>query len=735
VTLAATVQTFACPRCNHQNSAQVTDCPNCGNDLRGLGAESDTYDGVALGRVIDDRYMLLAKIGDGGMGSVYRVEHVRMGKVMALKILRQDIARKRSVVDRFRREAKVLSKVDHPNAIAIFDCGATENGLLYLAMEYVPGRDLVAVLREEGRLEERRALKIVVQVLKALTAAHREGIVHRDVKAGNVMLTRSREGESEQVKLLDFGIAKLAQSDRDQNGAGAQITGGADLVGTPSCMSPEQARGQELDARSDIYSTSALLFELLAGRGPFTGGPLEIVSHHLITPAPKIRDVAPEAPISDATEMIVAKGLSKKPIDRWQSADEMRQAIEHLLGSRASHISHEEILNLARREDWDAFETSFKRRHLAMRFFGVLLLVATIAGGYFAYRREGEKPVMRVAVPVELEPNDQPAQASLLEPGRAVNGYIGARTTSNVSDRDFYELNVLMEGVATLEVSAVPNINLVVEVYPEPRGGEEALPIALIDDAPTGMSEEMTDLYLGTGRYFIRLMDKRRLDEPDGPPRENSSDPYLLKVSMAPARTFQEREPNNEPNDAMVVDTNAPVLGRAGTPGIVTVMRAGPAPLPTWSLDQYRVANSNAGTNICAVLGGLRWSTLRLAALTPRANDRTRLKTLGSVQVREGRAGGLCVKATDNLFFEVRVDVGSTGVLTYPLAVVHDKAGGFDGLLSLAKLLPTLDRTAEARLLVERTLDLLPKAEDAVLLKEALRAIPEGESAAVDEGP
>src|SRR5262245_55501628 len=232
-----------------------------------------------------------------------------MGKVIALKILRPEIARRRSAVDRFRREAKVLSTMDHPNAITVFDCGET-NGLLYLAMEFVPGRDLSAIVREEGRLEERRALRITVQVLKALAAAHREGIVHRDVKPGNVMLMRAREGEAEQVKLLDFGIAKLAH--RGNSGV-SDITGGADLVGTPSCMSPEQVRGLELDARSDVYSTSAMLFDLLAGRGPFVGAPLEIVSHHLIKPPPSIREVCPDLSISEAVEHIIQKGLQKDP--------------------------------------------------------------------------------------------------------------------------------------------------------------------------------------------------------------------------------------------------------------------------------------------------------------------------------------------------------------------------------------------------------------------------------------
>jgi eukaryotic-like serine/threonine-protein kinase len=731
VTVTA-AQTISCPRCANPNTANEPACLQCGTDLRGLSALSDTFEGVALGRVIDSRYMLLSKIGDGGMGSVYRVEHVRMGKVMALKILRPDVARRRSAVDRFRREAKILSKMDHPNAITVFDFGETENGLLYLAMEYVPGRDLAATIHEEGRFEERRALKIAVQVLKALAAAHREGIIHRDVKPGNVMLTRARDGEAEQTKLLDFGIAKLAQN---REGSVSEITGGADLVGTPSCMSPEQVRGLELDARSDVYSTTAMLFELLTGRGPFIGGPLEVVSHHLIKKPPTVAEVAPDRPVSDAVEAIIARGLEKDPKDRWQSADDMRRAIEVVLGSPSSYHSYEEIRNIARREDWDAFERSFRRNLVLQRLLAVLVLLAAIGGVYYTVHKEQQKPVVRTAVYAEVEPNDKPSQANLIEPNRAISGVIGARTTRDVSDRDFYELNMMSDGVLTLDVTAVPNINMVVELFAEPPSGqEEAPPIAALDDSPTGMAEQMTDLSLRTGRYLIRLMDKRRLDEPDGPPRENSSDRYSLKLTLEQPRLFQEREPNNEPAQAMPVDFSTPVLGHAGTPGIVAVIRPGLAPFPTWSIDQYRIYVGPSAGNICAVLGGLRWSTLRLTALSQQ-EKKNKLRSLGSVQVREGRAGGVCVKAADNLFFEVRVDVGNTAQTAYPLAFVHDKSGGFSGLIALVKTLPTLDRAQEARMLVERTLELLPRAEDAAALKEVLAEIPDGESAAVTGTP
>jgi hypothetical protein len=455
------------------------------------------------------------------------------------------------------------------------------------------------------------------------------------------------------------------------------------------------------------------------------GTPLEVVSQHLIAPVPKIRELVPQGALSETVEAVLEKGLAKDPKDRWQSADEMRTALERVLGAPISYISQEEILNIARREDWDAFEKSFKRSRYAMRALAVLILLSALAGAFYTFKVEEERPAVRMPVSEEVEPNDLPAESNLVVANKVIRGTIGTRRHPNVSDRDIYELNLLQEGSLTVEVSAVPNINMVIEVFAEPRAGNEgAPPIAVGDDFPTGMAEEITDLVLGPGMYLVRLSDKRRLDEPDGPPRENSSDPYSLLLKMEVLRAFQEREPNNEPTEASPAVVDMPVLGRAGAPGVVAVVRSGPAPFPTWSVDQYQVTRVPDGSNVCALLGGMQWSTLRLTAGVPH-RDKPKLKSLASVQVREGKVGGLCAKSSESLYFEVRVDVGNTGLATYPLAFAHDKAGGLAGVIALAKLLPTLDRAAEARLIVERALEVLPRSPDAGDLKDLLRELPE----------
>src|SRR5512138_389019 len=255
-----------CPSCGHRadpGSGPLNFCPDCGADLRAAPAEDPSGD--YIGRVIADRYRLIAQIGEGGMGSVYKAEHIRMGKALALKILHGDFSSDASAVERFRAEAQIVSRLSHPHTIGVFDFGEIDRGGgFYLAMEYVPGKDVATVLRESGPLPEPRAAEIGQQVLGSLAEAHDAGIVHRDMKPGNVMLMQTRSGE-DFVKVLDFGIAKL----RDESASAASTTSAGAIVGTPNYLAPEQARGDPVDARADLYAVGCLLHELLAGRPPF----------------------------------------------------------------------------------------------------------------------------------------------------------------------------------------------------------------------------------------------------------------------------------------------------------------------------------------------------------------------------------------------------------------------------------------------------------------------------------
>jgi len=273
-------------------------------------------------RLLGGRYELDGVVGRGGMAEVYRARDIRLDRVVAVKTLREDLARDATFQARFRREAQSAASLNHPSIIAVYDTGedmAGPSNVPYIVMEYVDGRTLRDLLREDRRLLPERALEITDGVLRALDYSHRHGIVHRDIKPANVMLTRSAE-----VKVMDFGIAR-AVSD-----AQATMTQTAQVIGTAQYLSPEQARGERVDARSDLYSTGCLLYELLTGRPPFTGdSPVAIAYQHVReNPIPPSR-VDPEIP--SWADSIVLKAMAKDPADRYQSAAEMRTDIQRAL--------------------------------------------------------------------------------------------------------------------------------------------------------------------------------------------------------------------------------------------------------------------------------------------------------------------------------------------------------------------------------------------------------------------
>ncbi len=273
-------------------------------------------------RLLGGRYELDGVVGRGGMAEVYRARDIRLDRIVAVKTLREDLARDQTFQARFRREAQSAASLNHPSIVAVYDTGEDMAGpthVPYIVMEYVDGRTLRELLRDDRRLLPERALEITDGVLRALDYSHRNGIIHRDIKPGNVMLTRSAE-----VKVMDFGIAR-AVSD-----AQATMTQTAQVIGTAQYLSPEQARGERVDARSDLYSTGCLLYELLTGRPPFTGdSPVAIAYQHVReNPIPPSR-VDPEIPAW--ADSIVLKAMAKDPAERYQSAAEMRTDIQRAL--------------------------------------------------------------------------------------------------------------------------------------------------------------------------------------------------------------------------------------------------------------------------------------------------------------------------------------------------------------------------------------------------------------------
>jgi tRNA A-37 threonylcarbamoyl transferase component Bud32/tetratricopeptide (TPR) repeat protein len=291
-----------------------------------------------LGKLVGERYRLQGRIGEGGMGLVYRAEHTLMKKTVAVKLLHGELGQVGEAVRRFEREAQSASRLNHPNIIAVTDFGQTATGEFYLAMEYVPGRSLGEALADEPlhRMSVGRALGIVRQMLSALAHAHAQGVVHRDLKPANIMLTRSVDGRSDDVvKILDFGIAKMmteaAASGGPANAGEPALTQNTMVFGTPSYMSPEQATAAEVDSRADLYSCGVILFELLTGRKPFVANDLaRILAMHVTAPPPRFATVAPDARLPAALEEVVMRALEKDRARRFQTADQFAAALESL---------------------------------------------------------------------------------------------------------------------------------------------------------------------------------------------------------------------------------------------------------------------------------------------------------------------------------------------------------------------------------------------------------------------
>jgi serine/threonine-protein kinase len=267
-------------------------------------------------RLLGGRYQVGELLGYGGMAEVHRGRDLRLGRDVAIKMLRTDLARDDTFQLRFRREAQNAASLNHPAIVAVYDTGeergSSGESLPYIVMEFVNGRTLKEVLAVEGRLAPRRALEITAEICAALEFSHRHGIIHRDIKPGNVMLTQTG-----QIKVMDFGIARaLANS-------GSTMTQTSAVIGTAQYLSPEQARGESVDARSDVYATGCVLYELLAGQPPFVGdSPVSVAYQHVREDAkpPSLinRDVPPPV------DAVVLKALAKNPLNRYQSAGEMR---------------------------------------------------------------------------------------------------------------------------------------------------------------------------------------------------------------------------------------------------------------------------------------------------------------------------------------------------------------------------------------------------------------------------
>ena len=311
-----------CGKCHREAPEGALFCSFCGGTIKPVTAAGEAVDPL-IGQTLAGKYFIHQLLGHGGMGDVYKATHLTLDRPVVLKLLKKLFHSDPSLVQRFHREARASSRLNHPNSITIIDFGQTDDGTLFMAMEYLAGKSLERIVAEEHPLAEGRVIHIVAQILAALGEAHALGIIHRDLKPANVMIEPRRD-EPDFVKVLDFGIAKL----NEPGSGGAGLTQAGIVCGTPGYMSPEQVRGEELDPRSDIYAVGVILYEMLTGVLPFESDtPMGLVTKHLVEDPPPIAVRRPGTVVSEQLEAVIMKALARNRDERFSSSDEMRAAL------------------------------------------------------------------------------------------------------------------------------------------------------------------------------------------------------------------------------------------------------------------------------------------------------------------------------------------------------------------------------------------------------------------------
>ena len=403
-----------CSVCDRKYEDEMRVCGVDGTSLKSLTGGDTVLDAI-MGRTIKGRYEVLKKLGEGGMGTVYLAEQVSIGRKVALKLLQGNYAKKDEFIARFRREARLAASLSHRNIVTIYDFDQDSDDTLFIAMEYVDGRKLTDVIRSDGPLDVQRAVRLGSQIAEGLDAAHRQGVIHRDIKPDNIMIIGN--DDTEEVKLMDFGIARLRDT-----GAMSHLTQTGMIMGTPAYMSPEQAEGTEVSDKTDIYALGIVLYEMLSGAVPFkatTPGAL-LVKQIQEVPV-ELRKLRREVPAG--VEQIVMQALEKKPQSRQHTMREVAQELKRVENTAVAESAPRTIVagNTTMMEELPRTIAATKvsqgeflggikdvnRKYLGLGFIGFFLTAALVFGvTKFMDQPAPDEP--RKEPPVVAEPVREP---------------------------------------------------------------------------------------------------------------------------------------------------------------------------------------------------------------------------------------------------------------------------------------------------------------------------------------
>lgn len=554
--------TRVCRNCGSTYTLGDRFCATCGTVLRADAAQEVARRDPLIGAIIAERYQVVARIGSGGMGAVYRVRHVRLERYAAMKLLHGDLLRDESMVKRFRREARAVSRLTSRHTVSVFDFGRSA-GLVYLVMELLQGKDLDEVLQAEGPLKPARVARLMLQMAESLDEAHEQGMVHRDVKPSNAFLCQTVDG-NDLLKVLDFGLAKDVVAN-DESAELTAMQSHATVVGTPSYMAPEQIQSQPVGAQTDIYAMGCMMYTLLTGRPPFVADtPLQLLMCHLTSAYPTLATFDPALAPYDG---VLQKALQKHPQDRWRTAGDLARAFAAVVGEVDSQAAlelpafavdseTERVLSLGTRDEFEAFERGMQARRLGAYTVGVLLTALFATGVWWL---GWGLPAQMVRF--ESEKNNDTPEADRLAPGIVMQGVLDPGPGTSIDDVDVYRIEVPSPELrASIQLTGIPEMDVQLGIrYVDGQGS-----VLIVDSATDSEGENLTGFLSRDPAFYVVVQ-----PSPNASIRRNGEYPYQLLVQFRPALLGEEREPNDTFNRAETLAVGQRALGYVGWKGDV----------------------------------------------------------------------------------------------------------------------------------------------------------------------